>query len=161
MKASAHIVYHRLILPAIFSLLFLGLSVSSTVQAQGTCVSLTTPGSTYSQDFNKLSNIAGSTTNNLTIPGWYLTESGGGARDNEQYAVGTGSDNTGDTYSFGAAGSAERALGGLRTGTTLVPIFGACFTNNTGSTLTSLDIAYTGEEWRLGAAARTDQINFE
>lgn len=86
--------------------------------------------------------------------------SGGGARDNEQYAVGTGSSNTGDTYSYGNAANAERALGGLRSGV-LIPLFGACFNNNTGGTINNLDIAYTGEQWRLGTAARTDQINFE
>jgi hypothetical protein len=89
-----------------------------------------------------------------------MTETGGGARDNEQYAVDTGGSNTGDTFSYGTAAATDRALGGLRSGT-LIPVFGACFTNNTGSTLTSLDFSYTGEEWRLGTAARTDQINFE
>jgi len=131
---------------------------SSPAWAQ--CVTLTTPGSASTQDFNTLSSTAGSTTNNLTITGWYLTESGGGARDNEQYAVDTGGSNTGDTYSYGAAANTERALGALRSGT-LISLYGACFTNNTGSTVTSLEIAYTGEQWRLGTASRTDQINFE
>jgi len=54
------------------------------------CVSLTTLGSAATQNFDTLSNTAGSTTNNLTITGWFMTESGGGARDNEQYAVDTG-----------------------------------------------------------------------
>ncbi len=31
--------------------------------------------------------------------------------------------------------------------------FGACFTNNTGSVIGSLTVAYTGEQWRLGTAA--------
>ncbi|MFN8344419.1 MAG: ExeM/NucH family extracellular endonuclease [Spirosomataceae bacterium] len=107
-----------------------------------------------------MSNTAGSTTNNLTIAGWFLTETGGGARDNEQYAVDTGSDNTGDMYSYGSAGSTERALGQLRSGT-LIGTFGACFTNNTGTTITSLATAYNGEQWRLGNAGRTDQMNFQ
>ncbi len=124
------------------------------------CISLTTLGAASTQNFDTLSNVAGSTTNNLTIPGWFMTESGGGARDNEQYAVDTGASTTGDTFSYGAAGSTERALGSLRSGT-LIPLFGACFTNNTGVTLTSLDIAYNGEEWRLGTVSRTDQLNFE
>ncbi|MFZ1392745.1 MAG: ExeM/NucH family extracellular endonuclease, partial [Dokdonella sp.] len=132
--------------------------VSSLTHAQ--CISLTTLGAASTQNFDSLSNTAGSTTNNLTIPGWFLTESGGGARDNEQYAVDTGGSNTGDSYSYGAAASTDRALGGLRSGT-LIPIFGACLTNNTGATISSLDIAYTGEEWRLGVAGRTDQLNFE
>jgi uncharacterized repeat protein (TIGR01451 family) len=124
------------------------------------CVSLTTLGSAYTQNFDTLSNTAGSTTNNLTITGWFLTESGGGARDNEQYAVDTGASTTGDMYSYGAAAATERALGQLRSGT-LIPLFGSCYTNNTGSTIASLDVNYFGEEWRLGTAARTDQMNFE
>src|SRR3954467_8502072 len=123
-------------------------------------ISLTSLGLAYTQNFDTLSNTAGSTTNSLAINGWFMTESGGGARDNEQYAVDTGGSTTGDMYSYGAAGSTERALGQLRSGT-LIPLFGACFTNNTGSTITSLAVAYTGEEWRLGTAARTDQMNFE
>lgn len=132
--------------------------ISNLAAAQ--CVSLTTLGSAYTQNFDTLSNTAGSTTNNLTIPGWFMTETGGGARDNEQYAVDTGASTTGDTYSYGAAGSTERALGALRSGT-LIPNFGACFTNNTGATIANLAVAYNGEEWRLGTAGRTDQLNFE
>jgi uncharacterized repeat protein (TIGR01451 family) len=138
--------------------LALGLPAAQPAAAQ--CVSLTTLGSAYTQNFDTLSNTAGSTTNNLTIPGWFMTETGGGARDNEQYGVDTGGSTTGDTYSYGAAASTERALGGLQSGT-LIPNFGACFTNNTGSTITNLAVAWTGEEWRLGTAARTDQLNFE
>jgi len=129
-------------------------------RSYGQCVSLTTLGSGSHQSFNTLSNTAGSTTNNLTITGWFMTETGGGARDNEQYAVDNGSSTTGDTYSFGTAAATDRALGGLRSGT-LIPVFGSCFTNNTGSTIASLDIAYTGEEWRLGTADRTDQLDFQ
>src|SRR5689334_1410865 len=136
------------------------LLAAGITRADPTPISLTTAGSAYTQNFDTLSNTAGSTTNNLTIAGWAMTESGGGARDNEQYAVDTGSSTTGDTYSYGAAGSTERALGALRSGT-LIPLFGACFTNNTGATIASLQIAYNGEEWRLGTAARTDQMNFE
>jgi hypothetical protein len=128
------------------------------VQAQ--TVSLTTLGTPYLQDFDTLSNTAGSTTNVLTINGWFLTEQGGGARDNEQYAVDTGGSTTGDMYSYGAAAATDRALGELRSGT-LIPFFGASFTNNTGSTIAALSISYTGEEWRLGTAGRTDRINFE
>jgi DNA/RNA endonuclease G (NUC1) len=142
-----------------FAVAFL-LTIVSAHGAFAQCVSLTTLGSPYTQNFDTLSNTAGSTTNNLTIPGWFLTESGGGARDNEQYAVDTGGSTTGDMFSYGAAASTERALGQLRSGT-LIPLFGACFTNNTGAAVTSLAVAYNGEEWRLGTAGRTDQMNFE
>ena len=76
-----------------------------------------------------------------------LDESGTGTANNGLYSTGTGSGNTGDTYSFGAASSAERAFGGLLSGS-LTPIIGASFTNNTGDTITALDISYTGEMWR-------------
>ena len=145
--------------PLLFTLLPLLLCLPAAPLA-AQCVSLTTLAAASGQNFDTLSNTAGSTTNNLTITGWFMTESGGGARDNEQYAVDTGGSNTGDTYSYGAAAATDRALGGLQSGT-LIPIFGACFTNNTGSTISTLDVAYTGEQWRLGTTARTDQINFE
>ena len=44
-------------------------------------------------------------------------------------------------YSFGAAASTERAFGGLRSGS-LVPLVGASFTNNTGSAITQLAVAF-------------------
>ena len=117
-------------------------------------------GGTYSQTFDTLANTAGSTTNANLPAGWLMTESGGGARDNELYAVDTGGSNTGDTYSYGAAATTERALGGLRSGT-LVPLFGACFSNGSGGALSGFDIAYTGEQWRLGTISRTDRLDFQ
>lgn len=126
--------------------------------ASAQAISLTGPA--YTQDFNSLSNTAGSTTNTTLPAGWLMTETGGGARDNEQYAVDTGASNTGDTYSYGAAGNTERALGSLRSGT-LVATYGACFTNNTGGAVTNFTVAYTGEQWRLGTAARTDRLDFQ
>jgi hypothetical protein len=121
---------------------------------------LTAIGTPATENFDTLSNTAGSTTNTTLPTGWYITESGGGARDNEQYAVDTGGSGTGDIYSYGAAASTDRALGALRSGT-LIPLYGAKLTNNTGTTITSLDVTYTGEEWRLGTAARTDRIDFQ
>jgi hypothetical protein len=121
-------------------------------------VSLTNIGTAVTQNFDTL---ATSGTTNTALPtGWYITETGGGARDNEQYGADNGGSNTGDIYSYGTTGSTERALGSLRSGT-LIPVYGAKFTNNTGSTITSLDISYAGEEWRLGTAARTDRLDFQ
>lgn len=126
--------------------------------ASGT-VSLTTFGSAYIQDFNTLASSG--TTNTVVPTGWEFSESGTFA--NTTYRAGTGSDNTGDTYSFGAASNSERAFGGLRSGN-LVPLIGAQFTNNTGGTITSLDIAYTGEQWRLGqntTGRPADRLDFQ
>jgi len=124
-------------------------------------ISITALGTPITEDFNTLA-IAGTTNPTSSLPlGFTLTESGGGARDNEQYAADTGGSNTGDTYSYGASGNAERALGGLQSGT-LIPLFGATFTNSTGSAVTNLAVSYTGEQWRLGTADRgPDRLDFQ
>lgn len=122
--------------------------------AAGT-ISLTAIGTPYTENFDTLANSGSSS----TVPnGWDFSETGTNA--NTLYSAGTGSSNTGDTYSFGAAGSNERAFGGLLSGS-LVPTIGASFINNTGITITSLAVAYTGEEWRCGTMGRTDEIQFE
>ena len=118
------------------------------VQAAGT-ISLTALDTAYSQDFDTLAN-AGSA--NTAVPtGWDFFESGANA--NGAYRAGDGSLTTGDTYSFGATGSTERAFGGLFSNA-LLPTIGAQFTNNTGGTITSLAVTYTGEQWRLGTTGR-------
>lgn len=111
---------------------------------------------TYTQNFNTL---AASGTSSTLPTGWYATETGTSALSNGSYTAGTGSDNAGDLYSFGATGSTDRALGTLRSGT-LIPSIGAAFTNSTGATITGLTIGYTGEEWRNGSAS-TDSLIFQ
>ena len=121
-------------------------------------VSLTTLGTPYSQDFSTLANAG--TTNTALPLGWDLSEAGTSARVNAAYAASTGSDTAGDVYSFGAGGSNERAYGTLLSGT-LTPLIGAAFSNDTGATIGSLSIGYTGEQWRLGTAGRTDRLDFQ
>jgi hypothetical protein len=130
-------------------------------------ISITSTENTYSQSFDGLSSTA-STSNNAfntdpqPVPGWFINETGGGARDNELYGVDTGSSNTGDTYSYGTAGSTDRALGSLLSGT-LFSSFGAGFTNNTGATITQITVTYYGEQYRISntAAARDDRLDFQ
>ncbi len=123
-------------------------------------IGLLAAGSAYIQNFDTLSNATGSTTNDLLNIGWALIETGGGALANNLYAVGNGSSNTGDTYSFGTSSSTERALGSLQSGT-VIPVFGANFVNSTGVTLTSLLLNYIGEQWRLGSTGRADRLDFQ
>jgi len=125
--------------------------LSNPVRSQQ--ISLT--GSAYSQDFNTLA-LTG--TSSVLPNGWYLLETGSNA--NTLYTAGSGSGTSGDTYSFGAASSTERALGSLQSGS-LVPVFGAYFINNTGSVITSLKISFKGEQWRMGTAGRADLLDFQ
>jgi predicted extracellular nuclease len=134
---------------------------ATPAHAAGT-ISLTTLGAPYTQDFNTL---AATGTSSALPEGWWSVESGTNA--NLLYTAGTGSSTTGDTYSFGASGIAERAFGGLLSGS-LVPTNGASFTNNTGVQVTALDVAYVGEQWRLGAlpssgtpARGPDRLDFQ
>jgi Multicopper oxidase len=115
--------------------------------------------SASSQNFDSL---ASSGTSSVVPAGWAFAETGTGA--NSTYTAGTGSSSTADTYSFGATGSTDRAFGGLRgTGTnTFSTTIGSQFTNNSGGTITSLGVAYTGEEWRLGASGQgADRLDFQ
>ena len=98
------------------------------------------------------------TTNTAMPSGWFFVENDAAA----QYSAGTGSDLGGGVYSFGAAASTERALGGLRTNGT-EPKFGANLKNDTGALLAEVRVIYTGEQWRLGVSNRVppDQLNFQ
>jgi hypothetical protein len=114
---------------------------------------LTTP--VYFQNFDTLANTG---TSSVLPGGFEILEIGSGA--NTTYAAGTGSNNAGNTYSFGAAGSTDRALGGLRSGA-VNPIFGIQFTNMLGRTISALNISFVGEQYRLGTLGRTDRLAFE
>jgi predicted extracellular nuclease len=118
-------------------------------------IPLTGAGVSYVQDFNTL---ATSGTSNALPSGWFFEEAAANA--NTLYTAGTGSSNAGDTYSFGATSSVERALGGLQSGT-LIPTVGAQFVNNTGQAIGALNIAYTGEQWRVGTLGRPDRLDFQ
>ena len=142
--------FDRLMLPTLAAAA-LG-SLSSTASA----VPIGYISGTYTENFDTLAN---SSTSSALPTGWALLE--GGSNANSLYLAGTGSGNAGDTYSFGLAGSTERALGTLLSGS-LNSIIGAEFRNDSGSTITELTISYTGEQWRRGntTLGAADRLNF-
>jgi predicted extracellular nuclease len=142
-----------------FAMVFLSVPLSATPAAAAGTVSLAALGVAYAQNFDTLANTG---TANTALPtGWDLAESGTSSRNNAAYAASTGSDNAGDVYSFGAAGNTERAFGMVQSGS-LLPTIGASFTNDTGVTVTTLSISYTGEQWRLGTSGRgSDRLDFQ
>lgn len=94
-----------------------------------------------------------------TLPsGWYFAEAGTNA--NTTYTAGDGTGNQGDTYSFGTTGSSDRALGTLRSGS-VSTVIGARLHNDTSNTLSHIDVAYTGEQWRRGQSTSTDRLDFQ
>ena len=116
--------------------------------------SLTT--NTYAQNFNAL---AATGESNLLPTGFQIAETGTSATVDGNYTAGTGSNNAGDVYSFGSAGSADRALGTLLSGSN-TPLFGFVFTNNLSAAITALAFNFAGEQWRSVAGA-TDRLDFQ
>jgi endonuclease I len=112
-------------------------------------------GAPATQNFDSLANTG---TTNTTLPaGWFLSEPG----SNGQYIAsnGSGVGLSGSVYSFGSTGSGERALGSIASGTT-APTIGAQLRNDTGSTLSTLRVAFTMEQWKLGTPGAADRLTF-
>jgi hypothetical protein len=136
-------------------LILAALAVMLGGEVKANFITLTAIANSYNQDFDTLSNSVASS----TLPtGWLLYETGTNA--NTTYAVGTGSGASGDTYSYGASSSSERALGSLLSGS-LKSRFGVGFTNGGTTAIESFSISYKGEQWRLGATGREDRLNFQ
>jgi predicted extracellular nuclease len=115
-------------------------------------ISITILPTTITQDFNTLPSSGSVTwTNNSTLTGWYHARTGTGTT----LVASDGSSNAGNLYSFGTGTNTDRALGSIGSGNVAVGnlFWGILLTNNTGSTITTVDVTYTGEQWRNSAAA--------
>ena len=132
-----------------------GASLESSSRNRGDVgpnISITTLPTTITQDFNTLISSGSATwTNNSTLTGWYHARTGTGTT----IVANDGSNNAGNFYSYGTGTNIERALGSVGSGGASAGNFfwGLLLTNNTGSTITTLDVSYTGEQWRNSAAA--------
>lgn len=115
--------------------------------------SVTTDNTNYSQDFNSLTN--GTWTDNVTLTGWYARTDA--TASITAYGANTGTTTTAGLYAFGVAGTnplTDRALGyspsNAYTGSSGVGkgYIGWRLLNNTGSTIASITVTWTGEQWR-------------
>ncbi len=124
---------------------------SQTLVGSGT-ISLTSTSTPYSQNFNSLVTPGPS---NVLPNGWYFIENGG-----DNFYVGDdGSSNSGDTYSYGLSGNIS--FGTLRDPSQSTTI-GSNFSNNTGGTVTQLNVTYVGKEWSNNLAnGISDKLIFE
>lgn len=87
--------------------------------------------------------------------GWYVYDG-----LDSKWNTGTGTVATGDLYLLGLASpNTDKALGGLRT--TVAPMWGVNVTNNTGTSINSLRIQYTGEAWRVINRGTPDKLDFQ
>lgn len=111
-------------------------------------------GTTYTQTFDALANTgtANAWTDNTTITGWYSNRT--------TYRAGTGSDNAGGLYSYGASASTERAVGSVGSGSATVVYYGVRLKNNTLQSISSIRVQYRGEQWRNGGNASAQPLSF-
>lgn len=154
---------------AIHALILVSLSIFVTLCA-GAAVSLTN-NSTYSQPFT--TGVNGVNTNtqissygtyawtdDVSVSGWHAVVNG--ASVTQYIASNAGSQNGSVTglYLFRSSGNSG-ALGTIRrTGDTGFTAFGVQFTNNTGQTITALDISYIGQQWQVNQGGG-DELTFQ
>jgi uncharacterized protein len=151
-SATYHITRLRPIALLITVMILLAAAISGIVQPSSALTnggSITALGVSLSENFDTLAQtgIGITWTDNSTILGGYSSRT--------LYNSGIGSSTTGALYSFGVEGTnpvSDRALGSVGSGTTGTVYWGFKLTNNTGATITSLDISYVGEQWRNGGA---------
>jgi predicted extracellular nuclease len=132
--------------------LIIGISIDKRPTKAFAGVSLTTLGTPYTQNFDTLPASGSATwTNNSTIQGWYHARTGTGTT----IVANDGSSNAGNLYSYGTGTATDRALGSVGSGNAAIGnlFWGVNLVNNTGSTINSLAVSYTGEQWRNSAAA--------
>lgn len=113
-------------------------------------VSLTTIGTAYTENFSALTCSAtnGGTvtwTNNSNLTGWYAAHSG--TFNLMTQLSGSTRSNTGRLYAIIDAG--DKSLGSRASGGTGTVTFGVRLQNNTGTTITSLNVSYYGEQWSI------------
>jgi len=132
-------------------LLLCFLLLSATAYAQ---VNISSLPATITQNFNSLATSGTSNTwsDNTTLTGWYSTRT--------EYRASGGSSTAGALYSFGTGTASDRALGSIASSSTGTIFFGIRLKNNTTQTITSLQITYTGEQWRNGGRTDDDSLHF-
>lgn len=112
----------------------------------------------YQQDFNQPDSWPNITTagfkewtDNTTLAGWYATTVNGSqgyyrATNGNGANPTSGTGNPGAVSILAARSNADGALGSVSTATHH-GVFGTRFVNQTGQTITSLTVTYTGEQW--------------
>jgi hypothetical protein len=145
-----------------FAILVIVMTAFGVGRAAFATLSYSTGFSTLPQNFDSLG-MSGTPawTNNSTIPGWYLFN-GANAAITSTYRADPGTSNSGSFYSFGAASTMERSLGGVASGgayfgspasNTIAGYIAVGITNNLGVNVSTFTVGFDGEQWRDGGLA--------
>lgn len=106
---------------------------------------LTKSSPTYAQDFSSLGTATQLWTNNSTLANWYASSL---VLNANGIVSGDGSLNVGNLYNYGVGTGADRAIGSLASLSTGDTYFGVRLKNNDTRPITSITVAFTGEQWR-------------
>jgi len=148
------------------------LGLAGALPVAHAAVSINAGGQGYSQNFDSLatSGATNAWVNDSTLAGWSLFRQPVPGTAITAYAAGDGSSNSGSFYSFGSAGSSDRALGGLGSGGsyfgspasgTVAGWIAASFKNSSGSALNGFSLSFDGEQWRNGGNTSAQTTVFE
>lgn len=107
----------------------------------------------YSQNFNGLGTTSSTWSDNSTISSWYTSLGG-------TINISNGSVTSNTLYSFGSTSASDRALGSINSNGTGGIAYGLQLRNSSSTEITSLNIGFTGEQWRKENNATQDQILF-
>jgi len=116
----------------------------------------------YSQNFDGLAStpnggsvaLAGGV---LPLAGWYYDSA-----VYNHYLIDDGSSNQTNLLSYGALSGSDRSLGVKHNSNADDIAFGLRLVNNTGGTITGLNISFTGEQWHMeNHDPATDPLHFE
>lgn len=137
----------------ILTFLFASMLALTYSQVHAQAFTFTSSQLEYTENFNGMG-----ATGTAYLPGWTaIRASGTGAVGAElTMAVTDGTANSGTIYNLGTVDSPERAFGSLASGST-VPSFGAFYTNNTGTSIVSLELDGMMEQWRTGSNAAVNE----
>lgn len=142
------------------AVLFVASTSIITINDLNAQTSIAAIGTTYTQNFNSLTS-AGSWTNNSTITSWYALDASGNAPT--AFVLNDGDVSTAQLTSFGTIASSDRAIGFAPLGNVGDKMYvGWRFKNNTGNTINSLVINWTGEQWRdEDVSAQSVTLNYQ
>jgi len=97
--------------------------------------------------------------NNISILGFYAYRTLSNVVPNI-FKRSAGATATGGFYNYGnSPDNPDRAIGGIQSSITSTLYYGIRFKNQTGTEINSLDVTYSGEQWRTGGSSTTTITN--
>ena len=142
----------------------------SALFAPGAMAQISYTGGTVTQDFDTLpvsgsftaagtgaADLAAAPFNAAGAAGWSIAPAA--VTTNARLRADDGTLSTGGHSSYGTGTQADRALGFLASGT-YVGRAGLALVNNSGTPLTQLTVAFTGEQWRNGGSGVANKLAF-